>query len=274
MFKKGTDNMKNKILRSVFVLALCFGTLLSCISCAGKAYACNIINDASLEVSAENDNADKQTIKIGDFTYNVIYDSSVRSNLTNDLFDIYGVVDGSSELVISKIRVDAKTGEIYSFSNMTPYQKIDNIDEMTDEALKAAVEQLAAELVDFDKYNTFEVVRPQSNGAMYYLVWQVQQELKCNNKVEIYITLDGEIKHFYRTEACPVSLTTSFITQESRNALLEDEICEYLNVRSLDGIEYEIQSETLSYYDGKDAIIYSVKIIEDGFGELISLVIY
>lgn len=266
--------MKNKVLRCVLATVLCLGTLLSCISCGGKAYACNVLDDTAFEVSAENDKADKQTITIGQSTYNVKYDSSVRTNLTNELFDIYGVSDGSSELVISKIRVDAETGEIYGFSNLTPYGKLDNIDEMKDEDIKAAVEQLAGELVDFDKYNTFEVIRPESNGAMYCLTWQLKQELKCNNKVEIYITVDGEIKHFYRTEATPEGLTRSFITNEERDALLEEEICKYLNVSTLDGFAYEIQSETLSYYEGKNAVIYSVKITEDGFGKLISLVIY
>ena len=265
--------MKNKISLSILSILLCMGLLLSFTGCALTAYACEVIEDGSFEVSAEKSDADDRVIQIGSSTYSVKYDSSVRSKLTNELFDVYGVVEESSNLIRSKIKINSQTGEIYSFSNITPYEKIDDIANLTDEALKVTVEQLMAELVDFSVYNTFEISRPHSSNSVYYLVWQVQQDLMCNIKLEIYISFDGAIKSYHRTDACPNNLTRSFVTTDDRNTLLQNEISEYLGVESLDGIEYEIQTETLSYYDNKEAIIYSVKILNDGFEQMISLVI-
>lgn len=265
--------MKKNILRSIVLATICLGLILSCTGCALTVYACEVIENGSLEVSTENIVADSQIIKVGPTTYNVKYDSSVKSILTDEVFDIYGVIDESSELIKSRIKVNSQTGEVYSFSNITPYQDIINIGELSDDELKAIVEQMMGDWVDFSVYNTFTVSRPHSSNSMYYLVWQVKQELMCNIKLEIYITFDGAIKSFHKTEACPSSLTKSFVTLNERDGLLETKICEYLGVESLDGIVYEIQSETLSYYNNKSAILYSVKIIDDGFEQLIALVI-
>lgn len=267
--------MKNKFLQSLFVLALCLGMILSCTSCAITAYACDIMEDELVDIVSEKDTSKVHTIQIGHSTYDTQYISSKQSSLTNEIFNIYGIKEESSELVRSRIRINSQSGAVVGFSNINPYPQIEKIDDIADEKIKEIVEAMMSDLVDFSQYNEFELKRPHSSNSTYYLVWQVKQELLCNNKVEIYISSDGFIKNFDKTDACPTDLTKSFVTTNTRDNLLEDKICEYLGVETIDGIQYEIQSETLSYYNGSNAIIYVVKVADDdGFSQLIPLVIY
>lgn len=238
-----------------------------------KAYACEIIDANMLEVRSSNVSAESRVLTIGQSTYTLQYDSSVRSELNNEVFDKYDVTDESSEPANGWIKINAQTGEIAGFSNISPYPRIDGMEEMSDDEIKTAVERMAGELADFSQYNTFTVSRPNSSGSLYYLVWQVRRDIACNIKAEIYVTSDGVIESFSRTDACPEDMSGSFLSDEQRDRLLEEKICEYLHVDQLGGLTYEIESETLTYYRNEPAVIYQVSVIEDGFVQSILLVV-
>lgn len=238
---------------------------------AVKAYACEVIGSDMVEIGASGVHAEDRVLTIGRSAYTLRYASSVRSELTNEVFDLYDVADGSS--ASGRVEINSRTGEMTGFANISPYPRIDGMGEMSDLEIKAAAERMAGDLVDFSRYDTFTVSRPSFPGGLYYLVWQVQRELACNIKVEMYFTSDGAIESYRKTDACPEELTGPIVSDEQRDRLLEKKICEYLDVRSLGGLEYKIESETLTYYRSRPAVIYQVDIIEDGFVQLILLVI-
>ena len=183
------------------------------------------------------------------------------------------MVDENNNMTEKMIEINSRTNEIVCFSGITPYSKIENIELLSDDELKVAVEQTIGDTVDFSVYNTFTVERYDSELNTYHLVWQLKREMLCNVKLDLYITAEGFIEKYSKTDSCPNSLTRSFVSNSERDTLLENSICEYLNISSIYEIEYEIQSETLSYYKGKSGIIYAVKIISDGFVQLIVLAI-
>lgn len=265
--------MKQRTLYLIVSLMLSFSLILACAGCAVNAYACEIIENDMVEVEASTVSAESFVATIGQSTYTLQYDSSVKSELNNEVFDIYDVSDNPSEPTNGWIKINAQTGEIAGFSNISPYPQIDGMGEMSDDEIKAAVELMAGDLADFSQYNTFTVSRPNSSSSMYYLVWQVQRNLACNIKTEMYFTSDGIIKSFSKTDACPENMTISLLSNEQRDSLLEKKICEYLGVDSISDLDYDVESETLTYYRNEPAVIYQVSIIEDGFTQLILLVI-
>lgn len=237
------------------------------------AYACEIIDADRLEVCSSGVSAESRVLTVGQSTYTLQYDSSVRSELNNEVFDLYDAADESSEPANGWIKINARTGKIAGFSHISPYPRIDGMEEMSDEEIRAAVERMAGDLADFSQYNTFTVSRPSSSNALYYLAWQVRRDIACNIKTEMYFTSDGVMESFSMTDACPEELTGPFLSDGQRDGLLEKKICEYLEVDSLSGLAYEIQSETLTYYKNKPAVIYQVDVMEDGFVQSILLVI-
>lgn len=257
------------------IILLCALLVCNCTGCGTRVYAAQVVDDLSFETAVNNRKPDssEKMITIGQSMYNAKMTASVKSELTNETYDVYETVNSSDELLRGKIKRDSKTGEIKSFYGINPYPKINDIEKLSDDELKSTVEQLIGESVDFTEYNVFSVLRPNSSSFTYDLVWQVERDLLCNIKLEIVITEDGVIEGFFKTDACPDDLSQPFVTTRERNGLLESSICDYLGIDSIDKIEYEIESETLSYYQGKSSIIYVVRTVEDGFVQLIVLAI-
>lgn len=82
----------------------------------------------------------------------------------------------------------------------------------------------------------------------------------------VTVSEDGVIESFSKTDACPDNLSRSFVSESERNKLLEDEICRYLCIKSIDDVDYEIFSETLTLFHNKSSILYGVEITDkDGF---------
>ncbi len=255
------------IILTICILVLAFG------ACGSDSYKCEVIRNNFEVLSEDSVSEKKSTVSIGNISYDVQYDSSTISELNNETYDIYKVVDENNNMTEKMIEINSRTNEIVCFSGITPYSKIENIELLSDYELKVAVEQTIGDTVDFSVYNTFTVERYDSELNTYHLVWQLKREMLCNVKLDLYITAEGFIEKYSKTDACPNSLTRSFVSNSERDTLLENSICEYLNISSIYEIEYEIQSETLSYYKGKSGIIYAVKIISDGFVQLIVLAI-
>ena len=264
--------MKN-CLQSITLTLLSLLFVLSLSSCTLNIYDCEVLKSESLDFIDEKNYTDNYVIKIGQSTFNARYISSKKSNLTNETFDIYGIVEESSDIIRKRIRVNSKTGVIVGFSNINPYPNIDNIDKLSDDELRETVELMMDGLADFKQYNEFEIKRPHSSNSVYYLKWQVKRDLLCNIKTEIYITTDGSITSFDRTDACPSDLTTSFVNNTKRDELIKKKIKAYLGVDSVKAVTYEVQEEVLTYYDNVPAIIYNVKVVENGFEQTMYLVV-
>lgn len=248
--------------------------ILSLVGCARGAYICDVVENESADFVAGKSRSEDYVIRIGEATFDTQYISSKKSNLTNEIYDVYGIVEGDPCVIRRRISVDAKTGEVVGFSNISPYPQIDNIDKLSDAELKEIVESLMGELADFAQYNEFKADRPHSSDSVYYLLWQVKREALCNIKVEVYITASGSITSFYKADACPDELTKPFVNDTERDRLIEERIKAHPGIDSVEDTVYEIQSEVLTYYNNAPAIIYDVKIVEDGFAQVICLVIY
>ena len=195
--------MKKCLLGSIGLVIISMLILISYNGCASNDYTCKVADDRNLEFISEEDNGKIVFIELGDTTYEAQYHSSRQSSLTNEIIDVYGVVDKSSNLIISRIRMNSDTGQVVGFTNISPYPIIEDIDGMSDTELREIVESMVSDLAGFSQYNEFRVSRPQSANSSYYLLWQVKRDLPCNIKVEIYITADGLIKSFSMTDACP-----------------------------------------------------------------------
>lgn len=268
--------MIKNLLQSIILVIMSILLTISLAGCAVDAYACEVLENNLQTFYCEKDTDKNHAFRIGESTYNMQYLSSQKSSETGDTFDVYEMPKATSEVIGSKIRVNSKTGEMVEFSGISPYPDITNIDTMSDAELKQTVELMMGDLVDFSKYNHYEVERPVPGLARqaYHLKWQVKRELLCAITVKVDITLDGAITDFHKTDACPDDLTKSFLSNAERDKLIEKKIADHLGRTSLDGIEYEITSEVLSSYNNKPAINYLVKIVEDGFAQLICFVIY
>ncbi len=265
--------MRNNLRNSIEILLLSAILVLTCTGCAStNAYAAEIISNSSFEKDVDSDiEAANRTITIGNSAYDVKWSQSVRSELTDDLYDIYEVIDSPDKFMPGKIKLDPKTGEVVLFSQINPYPSIKNIDDLSDNELKSAVEQLMGDSVDFSQYNVFKIYRPISADADYSLRWQVKRDILCNIGLKIVISKDGAIKMFGKTDACPNDLSRSFVSESERNKLLEDKIRDHLDIKSLENVEYEILSETLTYYHNENSIMYVVKIMYEGFPQVVTM---
>lgn len=279
-FNRKGNVMRNNFFTFIGIVLLCGAMVLTCTGCENKsAYAAKVItNDQFADDSVQGAfDTGITTISVGDFTYNVKWEKSVRSNLNDELYDYYEVVDNQNKLLPGTIDVDPKTGEVLFFSQITPFSRIENIASLSDEELRSAAEQLLGGLADFSQYNTFEVARPIYNNGFTdtCLSWNVKRDILCNINVTVYISEDGLINCFSKTDACPDGTAESFVPNEERIKLLETEICRYLGVKSINSVNYEILFEKLSLSHNESCIYYTVKITDEaGFSELIVLSVF
>lgn len=255
---------------------LCALALFTCTGCKGSGtYAAKVVtNEAFADDNVEGAvDTGITTITIGDSVYNVKWSKSVRYESSNDLYDAYEVIGKSDKSDYpGKIRLDPKTGEVIFFLNVEPFPAIENMDTLSDDELKAAVEQQLGDLADFSQYNVFEVKRPIYNNGYtdISLSWQVKRDILCNISIAVTISENGVINTFSKIDSCPDGTAESYIPKDERIKLLEAEICSHLGVKSIDGVNYEILSEMLIYYHSKNCISYSVKITDElGFPELV-----
>ncbi len=268
--------MKQKYLMKKWLIGcLIFTLILSIIGCnhTNSAYSCEIMEPNLHEQEQTITSAPPQDFKIGQSTFTVQLSSKAESVDTHERYDVYAVVDASDTPVNKTIRVHTETGKMVGFYGIRPYDKIENIENLSDEELKTIVEQTMGDAVDFSAYNTFRVMRPVSPSGQYCLCWQVKEEIFRDIRVDIHITSDGHIQSFSQTNNCPDDLTVPFLPIEERTRLIEDTLCEHLEIKSIKGIRYKILYETLSYYQGKDAILYQIEVVKDGFSQIVSLVI-
>ena len=265
--------MKKNLLRLITLIFMSISLIFSLCSCTLNTYACEVIESKSEEFVSKTTTKER-TFKIGHSTYNAEYLTSTISEFTNEVIDTYEM-SNESELIVPEIKINSKTSEIISFTNINPYSAIENIEKMSDNEIKETVEGMMSDLVDFSQYNHFELKRLQNNPSRtYHLKWQVKREIMCNINVNVYITAEGLIKIFYKTDACPTNISKSIVNDAERDELIEKKLKEELGKEAFARSEYEIFSETLTYYNNEPAVIYSVEIIGNGFSQVKVLVIH
>ena len=268
--------MKKNLLRLITLIFMSISLIFSLCSCTLNTYACEVIESESEEFVSETTTKER-IFKIGQSTYRMQYLSSQKSGFTGEVIERYGILepDGTTDHILQDIYIDAKTEEIILFHNINPYPAIENIEKMSDSEIKETVELLLSDLADFSQYNHFELKRLQNNPSRtYHLKWQVKREIMCNINVNVYITAEGLIKIFYKTDACPTNISKSIVNDAERDELIEKKLKEELGKEAFARSEYEIFSETLTYYNNEPAVIYSVEIIENGFSQVKVLVIH
>ena len=257
---------------------LCGAMVLTCTGCKNtNAYAVEIVRGTNYEDVSGVTEASDRVISIGDSSYSVKWEKSVRSNLNDELYDYYEVIDSQDKFLPGTIKIDPKTGEVLYFSQIAPFSRIDNMDSLSDDELRSAAEQMLGGLADFSRYNMFEVIRPIGTNTDITLKWQVKRDILCRICVIADISEDGEIISFEKVNACPDGTAESYIPKDERIKLLEEGICEELGIRSLDGsgYKYNILHERMSYFHNKVCVTYSVEIRDkQDFGFVISVMVY
>ena len=195
------------------------------------------------------------------------------------MYDHYEVVGSPDDLIPCTIRLDSETDEIKSFSfyGTSPYTAIEDIGNLSDDELKTAVEDMLGDLADFSEYNSFSVRRPPDSvgyNTDIKLSWQVRRELPCSIGVDVVVSEDGLIKSFSKANSCPDDLSKSFLTEEERNKLIEKGVCKEMGIKKLGNVTYKILSETLTCRKEKNALSYTVEIMdEQGFSHVIVMTI-
>lgn len=251
-----------------------FLTLVLSLLCVS---ACAKTNDNSPNATtAETLESKKTFIVIGDSRYDIQFNFSKVSEWRDEPLDYYDVItNDGAKIPGATLVINPATENISCFRNMKPYPCIQNIQSLSDEAIREAVEQQLNNFVDFSLYNTFSVQKYHPNGDLItQLCWGLKKDLLCNVELTVDIDEDGFITDYSKTDACPEDLDGSFMPPEQRKKLLEKGICKELKIKSIDQIDsYEITSEIVSLYHGKPSIIYSVKVIEDGFSTVIVVTI-
>ena len=263
-----------KAIRHFVLILLSAIIVFSHVGCTTRTYACEIIESEIEDAGSNGPDSLKTEIEINSNKFQLAFINCKKSCYTDKLLYDYEVAGESSELLKGRVRTDAETGELVGFWNVDAFPEISDIDTLNDAEIKNAAESILHGLDDFSGYNTFSVKRLNGVHPEYCLVWEVKRKLLCHVGAVAYVSDRGDISSFCKTDACPEELADSPVDENERNRLLEKEICDYLGYDSLKNIEYEIQSEVLTYYHCAPAVSYYVKIIDDGFVQIKQFVIY
>ena len=238
------------------------------------------VEDMSRESVGKHQRDPLESLTIGGITYELTYEDSEISSLDDHVLDRYYVK--TQHPVACSVLIDPDSGQPVSFFGMCfseSFPQINGIEDMNDEEMRAAAEQVYGDWIDFTPYNDFMLFRAAMaslNTTTYTLQWCVKRELLCNINVALYLTADGKVCGFNINDSCPDALDDKFATAEQRTAVLEEGLCEEWGIDTLDGsaYSYEVMEEMHCYFKGKNAIRYLLKIDVPGRRELITAVIY
>ena len=240
-------------------------------SCNNAVYACDILeNTYNSNVTFENGSIN--SIKINGEAFGLRYNKSNISELTGNTIDEYNVISGEfSNSHIHVVRLDRNTGEMTFFMGITPYDAIENISELSETQLKNTVENILKTEYDFSMYNDFEVSRAVIDGQ-YRLKWQMKSQ---NVSLTVMLSANGVIDCISKTDAYSNAVMTMDISDDERDKVIFDKLLEENLIDSAYNFDLEILSSKQSLYQGKDAIIYVVKLTDTlGFTVVHTLAIY
>lgn len=249
------------------VIILCILWVFSALftGCERQAYACEIVEVTEISSNALPELLTRD-VNIGGKSYKCTYVESEVSVLKGEKIFTYRISDasnkrGESNSNTSSISFD-ENGKLVSFINFRPFDPIANFSQLSEQELEQEVIKRMEEFADFSKYTEFSLVRKE--GLYYGLKWQVKRKALCNISISVNIDSDGEIDSVRIIDACADDLYEPFISEEERDSY----IWEALNKQKSSFVphRFEIESETLTTYEGKDAILYTVKVIDkEGF---------
>lgn len=262
--------MKNNFMRVIITLIVAqlaiSIVLVSFSGCVVQAYAAEIYEpDLEINEYTVNEYPKTSVFAFGQ-EYNIKFASYKLSNFTNERIEKYHVADEERGTISFDENGDIV--ELSFFGHLPSY-----IFELsTTEAIRIAVEAELSELTDFSIYNDFSLETWKNDGTLD-MKWQVIRELPCNIAVHLVVNPDGEIITYLKTKACPDHLSKRFVSDEVRDDLILKEI---QNKHTGSVIEsFSIESEVLSLYKGKDALLYTVQSVDkDGWSFLDVIVIH
>lgn len=267
--KYGKNRIFLSLILAVMVAACCFG-------CTSTTYDCRVWDD-EIQEHVYLPEAERDTITIGTKEFQVTYENSSEM-IDGRMYHDYSVAVSDYELPENPVHQPEITllddGTLYSFSNIYPFEKIENVDSLTEEELRVTVENLLGGFVDFSVYNEFTV--PGTNRRSYDLVWSVTRDIPCNIYLHIAINEEGYIEEFFRAEFCADDFSKPFIKEKKRDRLIMQALEENYSKKGT-GIEpdhFEIHSEILTCDGTNNAIHYWVIVYDErGFSEMLQVVL-
>lgn len=258
---------KNKLL--IFITLMLFVVSSLC-SCNNAVYACDLLdNEYNANVNFTNGSIDG--ITINEKTFGLQYSESNISELTGNTIDEYKVISGDmSDSHIHVVRLDRNTGEMVFFMGITPYDEIANISELNEIQLKNVVEDLLKEEYDFSIYDEYVESRAVIDNQ-YTLRWSMSTQ---NVSLAVYVSKDGTITCISKTDAYSNAVMTMSIDDDERDSLIINKLIDENIIESKD-IDLDILSARQSLYQGKDAMIYVVKLTDpQGYTVVHTLAVY
>ena len=212
------------------------------------------LNDPKTEYLSEHE---LPTIRIGSQDFPVQYKYSEEEASDGSTVHNYSVLEGKNP-VQGSIWLD-DDGQWIRFSNMKPFNTIEDFASLSESELREAVEHIMADRVDFSVYNRFEF---KKIGLAYSLCWYVERDAVCNISFDVTIDDSGNIYAANLTDACPESFTEPFLPDFLRDHLFRKALKDRAEKRGYeyDVAEFTIDDEVLTLSYGKRAINYSVSV--------------
>ena len=241
--------------RNGMIFLLTVFLIIASTGCARSAFTAEIIASESNEFTAEK--TDGKSIELGGNAYDCSYDISYVSDFSGKTYDRFRTGERG------RIVIDPETGEVIRFYGIAPFEPIDGAAELTDTELVSEVRERVSSLVDTEKYGESLVTRYSQNGkeTSSIVVKLFQKDVKeLNNSVSVTVNAEGEIEDYSRIDGWPEGSEPIEISEEERDALIRSAVAE-----KIDGKlgEIRLDSELLTIYKGKPALLYWVEAMDD-----------
>ena len=261
----------NKCLKALLFSALALMLSAFC-GCGRSAFRAEEYVLTEPVIVSDPDKAGKKSIAIGGSVYTCTYDSSCTSGDPAMTVDFYNTSEGG------RIEIDPETDEVYSFADITPFESIGSVSELTDEELIRALEERVAPIADPERYNDHKIQRQAGNGPenpdavvefhrSFYGVDSYDQMI-------VRLNASGDIIRFSRMEGFPKDFDAPDISDAERDELILGVVKEKLGIEPG---EIRIISSYMTVYKGRPALIcYPMVFDKDGNAvqATISVVIY
>ena len=262
---------------AILAIAMSFSSIILFWGCGGAEHTAYVVPYGK-EEKIQMPEAERDTITIGNCSYNVSYQYSLCSLLwENDriLGHFYSVQEheGASD---AKIELNAD-GTLQSFDGIVPFESVASHKSMTDKKLKSAVQKILEEslgnLVDFDLYNHCEIKRYEFNGGITRIYWNSQYNgNEQANNLSVALDQYGNINFFYMSNSCDKDFRRPFFSSSEQVALIRAALEEYYEnehpSKQLGRFEI-LGSGALSVIEGKRCVVYAVTVYDsEGWSEI------
>lgn len=243
--------------------ALLFALLLL----AGIIAGCRLTSYASKVLPEEDETytrsgAEDKNYEINGQTYACIYDHSVRNVFTGREEDHYSIGNTASAVF------DAETGELMEFMGIAPFAAIENIEALSDDQIKAAVEERIGDIADLSQYNACSVNRDNTLGTLMSVSvkWYLERDIEIARSLTVILSGHGDLYVLRKTDACPKGNKSIDIDDETRFGLIKSAVEAESGLAVKDA---EVKSAVLTVCEGKPALLISADVsFENGAGRI------